>query len=191
VKLLVGLGNPGIKYQLNRHNVGFLLIDALADKWGNRSQFKSEHQALTQKVTIDNEPCLLAKPQTYMNLSGESVRALMNYYDISRSDLLIMQDEVDIPYSTLRFHVRRGHGGHNGIRNIHEHLGTNDYARLKLGVGRPIHPQMEVADFVLQNFSSEEQTTLPEFLTQAMEATEFFVKMGVEKAANQYNGPKG
>ncbi len=190
MKLLVGLGNPGSKYQFTRHNVGFMVIDALAEMAGARTTFREEMKALTLKVEIAGSPALLVKPQTYMNLSGESVQPLMGYYKIGISDLLVIQDDIDQPFGQVRFHIRRGHGGHNGIGSLHQHLGTDDYARLKMGVGRPQDPRHDVADYVLGNFSKSEEAGLLDFLRLGCEATEYFVRNGVERAANHYNSGK-
>lgn len=187
MKLIVGLGNPGPKYVLTRHNLGFIVVDALAERAGSGlTQFKSEHKALTLKIKTPHDVVLLAKPQTYMNLSGESVASLCSYYNVPLSDLLIIHDEVDFPYSVLKFQHSRGHGGHNGIRSTHQLLGSNEYARLKMGVGRPPGKQ-EVADFLLSNFSKEEMQTLPDFVTLACEAVDFWIEKGTASAANKYN----
>ncbi len=187
MKLIVGLGNPGPKYVLTRHNLGFLVIDGLSQINGlSPDQFKSEHKALTAKINIHNSPVLLAKPQTFMNLSGESVAALASYYNIGLSELLIIHDEVDFPFEVMKLQEARGHGGHNGIRSTHQHLASNDYARLKMGVGRPPGRQ-EVADYLLSNFSKEEMQTLPDFISLACEATEYWVKEGTAKTANHFN----
>ncbi|MCB0364595.1 MAG: aminoacyl-tRNA hydrolase [Bdellovibrionaceae bacterium] len=187
MQIIVGLGNPGPKYQLTRHNVGFMAIDALAHAYGEEGSFKKEHKALTAKVRIDGQVVLLAKPQTYMNLSGESVQALMSYYGGSPQELLVVHDEVDLPYASIRYQKNRGHGGHNGIRNIHQLLGTQEYNRLKLGVSRPANPRMDVADFVLQNFNNDEMNSLPDFLSLASESMEAYIRDGFEKAATRYN----
>ena len=188
MKLIVGLGNPGTKYALTRHNIGFIIVDALAQELGV-THFRDELKAKTAKTTLAGEPILLAKPQTFMNLSGDAVRPLMDFYKIEPVDLLILQDEVDIPFSHIRFHIRRGHGGHNGIRHLHQILATDDYARLKLGVGRPADPRHQVADYVLGNFT-EPQSDLVDFIGDSCEAVQFWVKNGTEKAANYYNGMK-
>lgn len=186
MQLIVGLGNPGAKYQLTRHNIGFMVIDSLAHI--NRAEnFKKEHKALTAKIRVDGQIALLAKPQTYMNLSGESVQALMSYYNIDIDDVLVIHDEVELPYESVRFQKNRGHGGHNGIRNIHKILGSKEYKRLRLGVSRPSNPNMDVADFVLQNFSNDEMKTLPDFLSLCCESVEIYLTDGFEKAATRYN----
>ena len=187
MKMIVGLGNPGPKYLMTRHNVGFMVIDALADSWGNSSGFRDEQKALVQKTTFEGEQVLIVKPQTFMNLSGQSVQPLMHFYKIQLDDLLVIHDEVDLPFAQLRFQKKRGHGGQNGVRNIHELLGTNEYGRLKMGVGRPPHPDHSVADWVLSPFGKEEFKTLPDFLGIACEAIEYFIKNGLDKTANKFN----
>jgi PTH1 family peptidyl-tRNA hydrolase len=186
MKCLVGLGNPGPQYAFNRHNIGFLVIDALARAYGD-SPFKGELKALTTKVHIGNEKVLLVKPQTYMNLSGESVSSLLGYYQMALDDLLVIQDDIDQPYHGVRFHKNRGSGGHNGIKSLNQHLGGENYARLKLGVGRPSHPAQDVAAYVLENFSKQEMAELPDFIEHAIDAIEMFLAQGFDRAANQYN----
>lgn len=184
--LIVGLGNPGLKYQLTRHNIGFLAIDAFAKRLQS-SPFKSEHKAEITKIRLGTEQAILAKPQTYMNLSGESVQALMSYYKIDQEQLLVIHDEIEIPYNAIRFQKNRGHGGHNGIRNIHQLLGNNKYHRLRLGVGRPSHPSMDVASYVLQNFSDEEQNSLSDYLNDICDSLESYIENGFEKTATRFN----
>lgn len=196
MKLIVGLGNPGPKYQLTRHNIGFLLIDALAETAGARS-YKNEFKAETQKLSFAGESVIVCKPQTFMNLSGESVQPLMKFYGLAPSDLLVVHDEVDVPYGALRFQTKRGHGGHNGIRNIHQMLGTNEYDRLRLGVGRPpmrvndagekLGPVQEVHEYVLSNFSKDEQRTMPDFLRLALDGVEVWLRQGLSQASTQFN----
>lgn len=197
MKLIVGLGNPGPKYQLTRHNIGFLLIDALVEVYDGQRRYKNEFKAETQKINIKGEQVLVCKPQTFMNLSGESVQPLLAFHKISPADLLVVHDEVDVPFGQMRFQIKRGHGGHNGIRNIHQMLGTDDYARLRLGVGRPKMivgdngekhgPAQEVHEYVLSNFSKEEQSRMPQFLEMAMDGIEVWVKEGMGKASTQFN----
>lgn len=188
MKWIIGLGNPGPEYQLTRHNIGFMAIDALAQEFGG--SFKPEHKALTAKVTIDGEKVLLVKPQTFMNLSGEAARSLMDYYQLELPNLLVIHDEVDLPFATMKLHKKKSAGGNNGIKSMHQHLGTDDYARLRLGVGRPSHPGQDVADYVLRNFGKDEMNTLGDFLGEALDATLSFMKDGFERAANQFNTKK-
>ncbi len=185
--MIVGLGNPGAKYLCNRHNIGFMVIDRFKLGIGNPPE-KREFHAVTSRFQIEGNTVVLAKPQGYMNHSGEAVRALLDYYKISQEELLVIHDDIDQPFGAMRFQKDRGAGGHNGIRSIHTHLGNQDYARLKLGVGRPSHSGMDVADYVLQDFSSQEESLLGDFLDKAGDALEYFVFHGFVKAANKFNG---
>lgn len=184
--LIVGLGNPGAKYAFTRHNIGFLAVDLFSQGVGN-PPWNEEHKAHVCKFKMDDTPVTLAKPVTFMNKSGESVQSLMHYYKIPMENLLVIQDDIDQPFGQLRFHKNRGHGGHNGIRSISDLTGTQDYTRLKLGVGRPTHPEMEVADYVLGKFSAEEQEKLPEFLNLAGDAIESLIFEGLNKASTRFN----
>ena len=187
MKLIVGLGNPGAKYSLTRHNIGFLVIDALAKAYGV-SDFRSECKSLTFKTKVGDHDCLFAKPQTFMNLSGEAVQALMSFYKISIEDLLIAHDEVDLPFGALRFQTNRGHGGNNGIRSIHQVLGDKNYDRLKIGIGRPANSKMDMAAYVLQNFNKDEWKFMEdEHLSYCVDAVECYITNGLNLAATQYN----
>jgi PTH1 family peptidyl-tRNA hydrolase len=190
MKCLVGLGNPGPQYVLNRHNIGFMVIDAINQELGD-GQYRVEQRALVAKVQIHGQKVVLAKPQTYMNLSGESVAPLLRFYETSLDDLLVIQDDIDQPFGALRFHKKRGSGGHNGIKSLTQHLGTDDYARLKMGVGRPTHPGQDVADYVLQNFSKVEMPEIPSFVETALDAVEMFIKDGFQAASNHFNTKRG
>ncbi len=193
--LIVGLGNPGTKYALHRHNIGFMAVDTFLRSVGAPVE-KSEHKALTSQMTLhsdDNkqsEKVLFCKPQAYMNLSGEVVRALCDFYKIDHSHVVVMHDEIDFPFGQLKLQKERGHGGHNGIRDIHEKFGHNKYYRIKLGVGRPTNDKIEVADHVLSNFTKEEAAQLPDFLNTALDAVESLIFQGYEKAANHFNALK-
>lgn len=187
MKVIVGLGNPGPKYQLTRHNIGFILIDALVMSVTGQRNYKSEFKAETQKFQFGGESVVVAKPQTFMNLSGESVQPLLHFYGVDLKDLLVIHDEVDIPFGQMRFQEKRGHGGHNGIRNIHQMLGSNEYGRLRLGVGRPTIPEMPVHEWVLANFSKEEQSQLPKFMDIAIDGIETWIKSGLSQASTLFN----
>ncbi len=200
MKLVVGLGNPGPKYSLTRHNVGFMLVDVMADAFGG-GHWKSEFKAETMKINLAGQPVLLCKPQTFMNLSGESVQGVVNMYKIPLSDVLVAHDEIDLPFGTLRFQSKRGAGGHNGIKSVHQMLGSDEYGRLRLGVGRPpvfvddqgnkTRAVMEVPDYVLQAFAKEEQVMLREKLFgEFVEAVEVWLAQGLDRAATQFNGAK-
>lgn len=190
--LVVGLGNPGPKYEKTRHNAGFLCLDRLAGS----ASFKNEHKAHVARTTIGAEQAFLAKPQTYMNLSGESVQAIMHFYKIELANLIVAHDEVDLPFNQMKVQKNRGPGGHNGLKSINQQLGTQDYYRIKLGVGRPSVP-MDVADFVLQNFSKDEERLLPDFWDRGCQAIETLVLKGYNEAATLFNkksepeAPKG
>ncbi len=309
MKLIAGLGNPGAKYLLTRHNIGFMAIDALAEaaaaqqppppsqKTSQKSRqqadasgkarasaearerpparpdkqaeparqtgggssreagpiikrlwkrlslrrgpgaaasparqtsailgqahsqtpgqpptaFKKERQSLILRAQVSGAPALLVKPQAFMNLSGQPIRDIMDFYKIPLESLLVIQDDKDLPFQSMKFQKSRGHGGHNGIRNIHDRLGSNGYARLKLGIGpslrkapapSPALPHYELdpgrwgaaperretaADYVLSPFSQEEMAALPDFLQKAAEAVFLFMDSGFEKAASQFN----
>jgi PTH1 family peptidyl-tRNA hydrolase len=179
--LIAGLGNPGDKYRFTRHNIGFMAIDAMLSSTG-RPLWKNEHNARTYHYQLDGEKVLLAQPQTFMNRSGESIQALMSFYKIPLEKLLVIHDDLDLEFGVLKLQKDRGHGGHNGIRDIHEKLGTQKYARLKLGIGRPTEP-----DYVLKNFTKEEQALLPDFLSRAVDAIDDFIFEGFDKAASLNN----
>lgn len=189
--LIVGLGNPGSKYALHRHNIGFMAIDTFVRSASNPPE-KSEMKALTYHFTIhseDNkssEKVILCKPQTFMNLSGESVRGLMDFYKIEQTNVVVLHDEVDFPFATMKVQKERGHGGHNGIRDIHEKLGDNKYYRIKMGIGRP-SGKMDMSSHVLGNFSKEETEKLPDFLNTALDAVESLIFKGYEKTATKFN----
>ncbi len=185
MKCLVGLGNPGPQYVLQRHNIGFIVVDAINQELGSGS-YRTEHRAQTSRINIDGQSVILVKPQTYMNLSGESVAPLLKFYDIELKDLLVIQDDIDQPFLQMRFHQNRGAGGHNGIKSLTQHLGP-DYARLKLGVGRPSHPGQDVADYVLQNFSKSEMAEMSDFIGAAADAVSSFFSQGYDRAASYYN----
>ncbi len=186
--LVVGLGNPGSKYQLNRHNIGFLCLDYWLESLGNTApRWKSDHDSLNLTMELEGDKICLVKPQTFMNLSGQAVQSLMAFYKIPLANVIVIHDEIDQPYGAMKIHKNRGHAGHNGIRNISQLVGM-DYARLRLGVGRPPNPEFNVADYVLQNFSKEEMNKMPEFLSLGCDALEMIIKEGVDKASTIFNG---
>lgn len=186
--LIAGLGNPGQKYELTRHNIGFLIVDAWA-KSLNAPAYKDEKKALLTKVSFQGHQVLIAKPQTFMNLSGESVQALMTFYKISKEDILILQDDLDMPYGAFRFFYDRSPGGHNGIKNIHEKIGPA-YSRLKIGI-RADMGQIPVDRFVLMNFDDEEQSKFSDLFAHGCKSIEAFIQLGHDKAANQFNKKMG
>jgi peptidyl-tRNA hydrolase, PTH1 family len=184
--LIVGLGNIGREYAQTKHNVGFLIIDELA-KRHNITQFKSERKALVADGVINGKRVLLAKPQTYMNLSGEAVRALMDFYKIEMDAMIVAHDDLDLPLGTLRLRKTGGHGGQNGVRNTILHLGTQAFARVRFGIGRP-PGKMKASDYVLQKFLVDDQILVQQVVEKAADAIEAWLEKGLEAAMSQFNG---
>jgi len=184
--LIVGLGNPGPKYEATRHNVGFAVIDELARRY-QLGAGRSEKRALTWDGRIGARRVKLAKPLTYMNRSGESVRQLTDYYKIARENLLIVHDDLDTPFGTLRLRWNGGHGGQKGLRSIARHLGDADYARLRFGIGRP-PGRMDPVHYVLQAFRGDEAIRADELAARAADAIEVWLSDGLERAMTLYNG---
>lgn len=184
--LFVGLGNPGREYKDTRHNIGFMALDALAEKIGARGM-KVQSKAIVTSALYEERKLILAKPQTYMNLSGQSVQGLLHFYKIPVENLLVAHDDLDLPFGAIRIRPGGGAGGQRGMANTIERLGTKDFPRLRLGVGRP-PGRMEAKDYVLQNFSKDEQKVLALFLSRAAEAALEFALKGLNAAMNQFNG---
>jgi PTH1 family peptidyl-tRNA hydrolase len=186
--LVVGLGNPGGKYILTRHNIGFMALDAYCEscKSAGHPRWKDEKQADVVRLKIENEEVIFAKPQTFMNNSGEPARALLDYYKIPIENLIVLHDDIDQGFGGIKIHKNRGAGGHNGLKSLNEKLGTQDYIRIKLGVGRPPHPKMDVAAYVLQNFAETEHADLHDFLSVAGDAIESLIFDGYSKAATKF-----
>ncbi len=184
--LIAGLGNPGREYRDTRHNIGFMLVDGLAQRLGV-SFSRLESKALVTKGEYQGRRLVLAKPQTYMNLSGSAVGSLVHFYKLPLQNLLVAYDDVDLPLGTIRLRAGGGSAGHKGMGSIIERLGTQDFPRLRLGIGRP-PGRMEAADYVLQPFRKDELELLPELLERAVGAVLVFVTSGLETAMNQYNG---
>ncbi|WP_374029994.1 aminoacyl-tRNA hydrolase [Bdellovibrio bacteriovorus] len=184
--LVVGLGNPGGEYKLTRHNIGFMAVDYALQSLGNppiKNQFKAE----IAQVKWHDHQIIFCKPQTYMNLSGESVQPLMGFYKIPMDHLIVLHDEIDQPFGQLKIQKNRGHGGHNGIKSISGLLGSADYIRLRIGVGRPENPHIPVADHVLGKFSKEEFEKMPDFLNKSIDAVESIILDGIQKASTKFN----
>ena len=187
MKLIVGLGNPGREYRDTRHNVGFLVVDEIA----RRHQLTLAMAPAQVPETFlakryGAEPLLVAKPLTYMNRSGDAVAALTRYYDIGEADLLVVVDEAALPFGRLRARPRGSAGGHNGLKSIIERLGTTEFARLRLGVGRG-DPRRGLADHVLATFEPGERAELEGFITRAADAAEMFAVEGIATVMNAYN----
>jgi PTH1 family peptidyl-tRNA hydrolase len=184
--LLIGLGNPGREYRDNRHNFGFMLIDRLAVRLAARGM-KLQSKAIVTDALYEDRKLILAKPQTYMNLSGHSVQGLANFYKLPLENLLVAHDDLDLPFGTIRMRPGGGPGGQKGVASAIERLGTKDFARLRLGIGRP-PGRMDAAAYVLQDFSRDETKELSTLLDRAADAALTFVMEGLDKAMNKFNG---
>jgi PTH1 family peptidyl-tRNA hydrolase len=184
--LLIGLGNPGREFRETRHNVGFMLLDRLAVKLNARFT-RLQSRALVASATYADRKIILAKPQTFMNLSGQSVQGLVHFYKLPLTNLLIAHDDLDLPFGTIRIRPDGGSAGQKGMSSILERLGTDDFPRLRLGIGRP-PGQMQAPDYVLQEFSNAELTIVSETLNRAVNATLTFVTEGLDAAMTKYNG---
>ena len=184
--LIVGLGNPGSQYKFNRHNIGFMAVDSFVGP-EKMNAYRSEFKAEFLKLKSNNEDILVLKPQTYMNLSGDSVQEVVSFYKVPMDRIVVIHDELDQPFGKIKIQKARGHGGHNGIRDVTTKLGSNDYIRLRLGIGRPSNPNISVSDHVLGNFAKTEQKELEDLLIQSTLALESIIIDGYAKAANKYN----
>ena len=185
--LLVCLGNPGDQYEHTRHNVGFLVADELAERSHVPVQ-RLKFRALTNTVTVGDRKVLLMKPVTYMNLSGEAVREAAAFYKIPPEHILVVSDEVALAPGKLRVRRSGSAGGHNGLKNIIAHLGTDQFPRIRLGVGQKPHPDYDMADWVLGKFQGEDKKAVEAAVKKAADAAECLIREGVDKAMNQYNG---
>ena len=185
MKVVVGLGNPGRRYECTRHNVGFQVVNQLAD--GPRSgPFQARFQAEVAELVEEADKVLLVKPETFMNLSGRCVRQVVDFYQLPLEDLLVVCDDINLPLGKLRARARGSHGGHNGLRDIQAHLGTTEYARLRIGVGAPA--DADAVDHVLGRFRPTERPVIEEAVSEAVQAVLVWVCQGIEACVNQYNG---
>ena len=189
--LIVGLGNPGRNYSRTRHNVGFMLADLLAERWkagdwAVRKKFKSR----VARVERDGRQVILAQPQTFMNLSGEAVGALVTFYRVPPARLLVAVDDADLPVGEIRLRARGSSGGHHGLENIEQHLGTRDYPRLRIGIGRtgPADGRREITGHVLAPFSGADMLLMQRVLAAAAGQVECWLDAGIEQAMNEFNG---
>ncbi len=183
-KLIVGLGNPGPKYLWTRHNAGFIVLDRFAHINGipvTRKNFSG----LYGEGNWQGNRLLLLKPQTFMNLSGRSVAEALRFHKLTPADLIIIHDDLDIPFGQIKLKDGGGHGGHNGLRSLHQELGTNHYPRLRVGIGRPVHGDM--ADYVLNNFAKDEMNALPRLVDGIVDGLEMFIREGLPKTMSLYN----
>jgi PTH1 family peptidyl-tRNA hydrolase len=184
MKMVVGLGNPGKKYTGTRHNVGFAVVDALAEVPGV-GRFQNRFDAELAEWLEGSEKVLLLKPETFMNLSGRAVRQAVDFYQLPLTELLVVCDDINLPLGKLRFRARGTHGGHNGLRDIQNHLGTTEYARLRIGVDAP--PEDETVDHVLGRFKPSEKPVIEDALQRGVQAVVLWVGQGIETCMNQYN----
>ena len=184
--LLVCLGNPGRDYAETRHNAGFMVAELLAEEQHCRID-RIRFKALTGTVTVGKEKVLVMKPQTYMNLSGEAVGEAARFYKIPPERVLVVQDDVALPLGKIRVRGNGSAGGHNGLKSIIQHLGTDNFPRVKVGVGMPAHPEHEMIDWVIGKFTKEEHKLLDESLKKALAAAECVITQGVNAAQNKYN----
>lgn len=184
--IIVGLGNPGKEYENTRHNAGFNSLDVLAGKY-NISIREAEHKALVGKGYIEGQKVILVKPQTYMNNSGEAVREITDYYKVDpESELIVLYDDISLPVGTLRIRDKGSAGGHNGIKSLIQHLGTQVFLRIKVGVGEKI-PEMDLVNHVLGHFNKDDAEVMKESFTKAAQATVLMLGGDIEKAMNIYN----
>lgn len=184
--IIVGLGNPGREYRDTRHNIGFMLIDKLAEKLGARSM-RVQSKAIITTAQYEGRKIILAKPQTYMNLSGQSVQGLVRFYKIPQENLMVAHDDLDLPFCVLRLRPGGGSAGQKGIASIIQQLGTPDFARMRLGIDRP-PGRMEAAAYVLQAFTQKEAQEVAELLDKAADAALTWVTDGLDAAMNRFNG---
>jgi len=185
LKLIVGLGNPGKKYESTRHNIGFMVVDYLV---GPTIKFQ-RHKSLFYyiKDTIGDEQVFFVKPTTFMNLSGDAVSWLMNYYKIDLDDLLIIYDDLNLEFGKIRLRRAGSAGGHNGMKSIIQKIGSQNFARLKIGIGKPSHPAIEISDFVLMPFSKSEKKEIPQILDNVGGCVRSVIINPIEQAMNEYN----
>ena len=184
--LVVGLGNPGDQYENTRHNAGFQVIDALADR-GNFPVQRLKFHALTNTATVGGQGVLVMKPVTYMNLSGQAVGEAARFYKISPDHVLVISDDVDLPLGKLRIRKSGSAGGHNGLKSIIQHLGTDQFPRLKVGVGGKPHPDYDMADWVLGKLQGEDKKIMDDAAVRAAQAVECLLSQGIDRAMNQFN----
>lgn len=184
-QLIVGLGNPGAKYNRTRHNVGFDLVDRLAQRWQVSMTDQKKFQGIAGEGWAGRQKIRLLKPQTFMNLSGQSVRALLDWYKLNPTEVLVLYDDLDLPLGKMRMRLSGSAGGHNGMKSLIGHLGTSEFPRLRIGIGKS---NDETISHVLGKFMPAEATVVSEVLDLAADAVEWSLREGVEKAMSKYNG---
>jgi len=188
MRIVVGLGNPGKQYHGTRHNVGFAVIDGLAAS-PSAGRFQSRFSASVAELLEGEQKVLLVKPETFMNLSGRSVRQLVDFYQLPLEELLVVCDDVNLPLGKLRVRTKGSHGGHNGLRDIQNHLGTQEYSRLRIGVGAA--DEKELVDHVLGRFRPSERPVIDDAVMQAIQAVSTWIQQGVEVCMNRFNANMG
>lgn len=190
MKLLVGLGNPGKKYAKSRHNAGFMFMDRLRETWDfEKFRMDFAFQSEISKGNFLDESFLLAKPQTFMNLSGEAVQSLKHFYKIDFSDICVIYDDIDLPFGTIRLREHGSAGTHNGLKSVVLNLGMEDFPRLRLGICNAFFDKEEkdISDFVLSDFSAEEKKSLPKIFSRGIDALEHSFKTGFDSAMTEFN----
>lgn len=181
MKLIAGLGNIGEKYCFTRHNTGFMVLD----KWAYKENFSFKEEKKLKSLIAKNSNIIFVKPTTYMNLSGEAIQAVADYYKIDVNDILIIYDDLSLDLGKIRFRANGSDGGHNGIKSVIQHLGTNNFDRLKIGIGP--QPNIPSENFVLQNFPKENSEELKQVLIKSLDAIKFYLDNGIEKTQNKFN----
>ena len=184
--LIVGLGNPGSRYATTRHNAGFMVVDELAHRYGMRFSTR-QSDAEVARGEIKGQRVIIAKPQTFMNESGRSVRGLAHYYRIPNDRILIIHDEIALPVGTIRIREKGSSAGHNGLKSIFQHMGTEAVPRMRIGVDRPADPRHSQIDWVLGKFTRDEEPLVEETLRRAADAVESILTIGMERTMNSYN----
>ena len=186
--LIVGLGNPGAEYARTRHNAGFLVVQELAKRASAHWNLETKFDARVAKASQGERRILFAEPQTFMNASGEAVSALASFYRVPVSQLLVVTDDADLPLGEIRLRAKGSSGGHHGLESIEQHIGSREFARLKVGIGRTRDGRREITNYVLGRFSSEEKRLLEKVLQRAADQAECWAADGIEKAMNRFNG---
>jgi PTH1 family peptidyl-tRNA hydrolase len=188
VHLIVGLGNPGAEYVRTRHNSGFMAVERLAERFGVAWKSERKFKARLTRSEVGGKPVVLAQPQTFMNLSGSSVQAIMGYWKVPVGGLLVVVDDADLPLGTLRLRPDGSPGGHHGLESVEAHLGTRQYARQRIGIGRRADGAREITDYVLGRFDGSEMGLLQLVLERACDQMECWITSGTAKAMNEFNG---
>jgi PTH1 family peptidyl-tRNA hydrolase len=186
--LIAGLGNPGPEYAATRHNIGFVLVDRLAVRWRAAWALEKKFQTRLARAERDGRKVILCQPQTFMNASGEAVRAVGRFYQLPAGSILIGVDDADLPLGQLRMRPEGSSGGHHGLESVEQQLATRAYPRLRLGIGRRSEDQREITDYVLGRFEAAERGTVEEVLDRAVRQVECWLADGIEKAMNEFNG---